>query len=942
MAVGINIVSDFNSKGIEKAVKEFARLETSSQRAQFALSKAALPAAAALAGLAVAAGFAVKAAIEDQAEQAKLAQVLKQVTGATKQQIAETEKQITSFTKVSLFTDSELRPALANLVQGTKNVEQSQKLLAMAMDISVATGTPLISVTDALAKAENGNLMALKKLTPAVTENIKEGASLDEIYQQLTSTFGGAASDATKTTAGQFTLLKNSVGELQESFGATLLPVVNLLIPVLQNLVGVVENNQAIFGVFAGAVALLSAAILVANSYIKLNTAYQALMKVETVKTMLATQTATAIQSAFGTAVKGVGIGLVALAGALAIEAIFNKFSGHSKEATDNLNKLLITTSNLGKTSGVSTQDVIKDFSDMAAHIGSKSDIMGALLGKRLGRDFTLLSDGATVDIEHLDQAFGEIAEKSPQYAQKIVDALRAQAAVTPKNVQAFKDLTDAANRYQKQLELTAGAQNALSGVQSSAFGKSAKQNEVARNQTLENMARLKGAENMQAFFNRSVSAGGAAVKTAAEKLQDYTDAIQGVTSAQRSLRDANKGVTDAIEKQKDSVARVAKAQDLFNKVSQGYASDSKEVVRQTRLVADAQRNLLKANISTADSVQAVKNAEEALKKLREKVSPYDIESGEIALQKSKFDLEQANFAVLDAENDLAELRLDPKSSAQKIREAEIKLAESKFNVRDATQKIKDAEKDLNKLRNDTPTLQEIKDAERAVADAKLASVDATISQTDAQTNLNESQEKLNELINGASKDSEIYADALKELRDAQEAESDAVEAITTALERQADAVRDLAKAEKERRDAGKGLSVADKKAADAAAADAAAIIAAEASAAVGGGGGFDFGFGKVTLDDLKNIRIPSLEELLGFGVPMAKGGIVNQPTSIIAGERGAEAIIPLDRLGSMGSTYNISVTAGMGADGKDIGTQIVNALKRYERTNGALPLTVA
>ena len=114
----------------------------------------------------------------------------------------------------------------------------------------------------------------------------------------------------------------------------------------------------------------------------------------------------------------------------------------------------------------------------------------------------------------------------------------------------------------------------------------------------------------------------------------------------------------------------------------------------------------------------------------------------------------------------------------------------------------------------------------------------------------------------------------------------------------------------------------------------------------ISGGGktGFDFGFGEVTLDDLKNIRIPSLEELLGggFGTLMAKGGIVTKATSIIAGERGAEAIIPLDRMGSMGSTYNISVTAGMGADGKDIGTQIVNALKRYERTNGAIPITVA
>jgi hypothetical protein len=243
MAVGINIVSDFDTKGISKAIAEFSKLESASDKAQFALKKAALPAAAALAALGAAAAFSVKAAIEDQAEQAKLSQVLNQVTGATKAQVAQVEQQIKSLTKISTFTDSDLRPALANLVQGTKDVTESQKLLALAMDISVATGTPLISVTDALAKAENGNLMALKKLTPAVTENIKEGASLDEIYQQLTSTFGGAASDATKTTAGQFTLLKNSVGELQESFGATLLPVVNLLIPVLQNLVTKNQNH---------------------------------------------------------------------------------------------------------------------------------------------------------------------------------------------------------------------------------------------------------------------------------------------------------------------------------------------------------------------------------------------------------------------------------------------------------------------------------------------------------------------------------------------------------------------------------------------------------------------------------------------------------------------------------------------------------------------------
>ena len=69
---------------------------------------------------------------------------------------------------------------------------------------------------------------------------------------------------------------------------------------------------------------------------------------------------------------------------------------------------------------------------------------------------------------------------------------------------------------------------------------------------------------------------------------------------------------------------------------------------------------------------------------------------------------------------------------------------------------------------------------------------------------------------------------------------------------------------------------------------------------------------------------------------PFANGGIVKAPTLGLVGEAGAEAIIPLSKLGAMsGSTYNISVSAGMGADGNSIGAQIVEQIKRYEKSNG-------
>jgi phage-related minor tail protein len=75
---------------------------------------------------------------------------------------------------------------------------------------------------------------------------------------------------------------------------------------------------------------------------------------------------------------------------------------------------------------------------------------------------------------------------------------------------------------------------------------------------------------------------------------------------------------------------------------------------------------------------------------------------------------------------------------------------------------------------------------------------------------------------------------------------------------------------------------------------------------------------------------------------PFAKGGIVTGPTPALVGEAGPEAIIPLDRFDDVvgkrgGATVNIVVNAGMGTDGAAVGEQIVNAIRRYERTSGAV-----
>lgn len=91
----------------------------------------------------------------------------------------------------------------------------------------------------------------------------------------------------------------------------------------------------------------------------------------------------------------------------------------------------------------------------------------------------------------------------------------------------------------------------------------------------------------------------------------------------------------------------------------------------------------------------------------------------------------------------------------------------------------------------------------------------------------------------------------------------------------------------------------------------------------------------KVTKKERQSIM--DLAASLGVEVPaFAKGGIVNGPTLALIGEAGPEAVVPLSgRNAGMGNTFNLTVNAGMGADGAVIGREIVDAIKRYERASG-------
>jgi hypothetical protein len=271
MAINIPIISEFDGKGIKKAIAQFNQLETTGEKAQFAIKKAAVPAAAALAGLAVALGDATKAAMEDQQEQAALALTLQNVTGAGAAQTAQVEKQISAMSRASGVADTEYRLALEALVRGTKDVDTAMRDMNLVMDISTATGTSSATVADALAKAYQGNFKALRSLSPEMATMIKEGASLNEIMDVLGGTFGGATAKSAETAAGKMKILTNSLGETKESIGAALLPVLEAVLPVLNKFAAWAQDNPKAFLAIAAAIGIVAAAIVATNIAMALN-----------------------------------------------------------------------------------------------------------------------------------------------------------------------------------------------------------------------------------------------------------------------------------------------------------------------------------------------------------------------------------------------------------------------------------------------------------------------------------------------------------------------------------------------------------------------------------------------------------------------------------------------------------------------------------------------
>jgi hypothetical protein len=363
------------------------------------------------------------------------------------------------------------------------------------------------------------------------------------------------------------------------------------------------------------------------------------------------------------------------------------------------------------------------------------------------------------------------------------------------------------------------------------------------------------------------------------------------------------------------STSGAAKAVETAQEKLKKYVGALKDTERSTKSYTDSQKEVKKANEELTDSTKKLGDAQAYFDQVRrgygagsKQATVRDRERAKAQrdLESAGYNVEQSIFAVKEAERDLAEVRLDPESTPDTIREAEIKLAEAKLRVADSTD-----------------------------------------SQREATEKLAEAERLLQEAVYGATEDSDTYTNALDKLNQAKLNEIDASERVETALYNEREATRSLEESKRSLWDLMKEMT---------------GNIISRAEEQVGFKTPKQNAYGSFleavqalhpnakSLDSTTPLisakkQFPNLFTKWKNGelVPLAEGGIVTRPTMSLIGEAGAEAVIPLGKLESMGSTnVYVTVNAGMGTDPAQVGDEIVNILQRYNRRNGALPLKVA
>jgi len=295
-AINLPIVTEYNPKGLERAIKDFKKLETNGQKAAFAFKKAFLPATAALGGLVAAAVPAIRKASDLGEAQSKVTQIFGDsataiiefsrsadtALGQSEIAVLEAAGTFGTFGKAAglsgeaLSTFSNDFTALASDLASFNNTTPEDAVQALGAALR-GESEPLrrygVLLDDATLRAEALNL-GIYDGNGALNAQQKILAAQQVIFRQTTDAQGDFARTS-DGLANQTRILSARLENMAAEIGQALLPIIDKLLPVVQSLTEFIADNTDVVLIAGAAIAGLATTIIAVNAAMKVYSAIQ-------------------------------------------------------------------------------------------------------------------------------------------------------------------------------------------------------------------------------------------------------------------------------------------------------------------------------------------------------------------------------------------------------------------------------------------------------------------------------------------------------------------------------------------------------------------------------------------------------------------------------------------------------------------------------------------
>jgi len=233
----INIASKFDAKGFKKAESASKQLANSVKNLAGTFGVAFGAAAVVAYGKA-----SVKVALEAQAEQARLNNILKVTTGASQEQIDILNEQAKALERIGVVTAGNITTTQSQLATFDLQISTIQTLTPAILDYvtaekgATATAEQFKSATNGLAQALNGNFASLTKtgfvLDDVTKKMIKEGTETERaaaLVKVLNSTYKDFNANLRNTDAGKMQVLANVSKDVQTTIGIGIIDSLKIL-----------------------------------------------------------------------------------------------------------------------------------------------------------------------------------------------------------------------------------------------------------------------------------------------------------------------------------------------------------------------------------------------------------------------------------------------------------------------------------------------------------------------------------------------------------------------------------------------------------------------------------------------------------------------------------------------------------------------------------------